>query len=332
MKFSLSSRDIKFSNSCENFTTKYLLEPNKQNPNKNHQKIKYMLIRKKPVINLFSIEKLIHKNFFNAYSNDKNFYNIKVINDIISNEGTHVVAEFKDYLIKGDDSEFLQRYYTILKSYKYLPKIFDYYQSCSVIFPNYVILPESKYIYKNIQKKQIVIDVQQDQEEKAEKIKKGIIKIEEDDIVFTSKAIYSILDQTDTSNIRGFFGLKHKNEEISETPYNIFNMIEKEEAGALKKKISLKKKDKKTCNNINIYNVENKSQLFSKMKSDKKQTIPKRNGFINKSSSKNNKFIGESKSKSKSKSKTKEKIKVKLIGLKIKSIKEIHQLIIKEII
>lgn len=122
MKFSLSSRDIKFSNSCENFTTKYLLEPNKQNPNKNHQKIKYMLIRKKPVINLFSIEKLIHKNFFNAYSNDKNFYNIKVINDIISNEGTHVVAEFKDYLIKGDDSEFLQRYYTILKSYKYLPK------------------------------------------------------------------------------------------------------------------------------------------------------------------------------------------------------------------
>ena len=311
MKFSLSSRDIKFSNSCENFTTKYLLEPNKQNPNKNHQKIKYMLIRKKPVINLFSIEKLIHKNFFNAYSNDKNFYNIKVINDIISNEGTHVVAEFKDYLIKGDDSEFLQRYYTILKSYKYLPKIFDYYQSCSVIFPNYVILPESKYIYKNIQKKQIVIDVQQDQEEKAEKIKKGIIKIEEDDIVFTSKAIYSILDQTDTSNIRGFFGLKHKNEEISETPYNIFNMIEKEEAGALKKKISLKKKDKKTCNNINIYNVENKSQLFSKMKSDKKQTIPKRNGFINKSSSKNNKFIGESKSKSKSKSKTKGKNKSK---------------------
>jgi hypothetical protein len=311
MKFSLSSRDIKFSNSCENFTTKYLLEPNKQNPNKNHQKIKYMLIRKKPVINLFSIEKLIHKNFFNAYSNDKNFYNIKVINDIISNEGTHVVAEFKDYLIKGDDSEFLQRYYTILKSYKYLAKIFDYYQSCSVIFPNYVILPESKYIYKNIQKKQIVIDVQQDQEEKAEKIKKGIIKIEEDDIVFTSKAIYSILDQTDTSNIRGFFGLKHKNEEISETPYNIFNMIEKEEAGALKKKISLKKKDKKTCNNINIYNVENKSQLFSKMKSDKKQTIPKRNGFINKSSSKNNKFIGESKSKSKSKSKTKGKNKSK---------------------
>ena len=311
MKFSLSSRDIKFSNSCENFSTKYLLEPNKQNPNKNHQKIKYMLIRKKPVINLFSIEKLIHNNFFNTYSNDKNYYNIKVINDIISNESTHVVAEFKDYLIKGDDSEFLQRYYTILKSYKYLPKIFDYYQSCSVIFPNYVILPESKYIYKSIQKKQIVIDVQQEQEEKAEKIKKGIIKIEEDDVVFTSKAIYSILDQTDTSNIRGFFGLKNKNEEISETPYNIFNMIEKEEAGALKKKISLKKKDKKTCNNINIYNVQNKSQLFSKMKNDKKQMIPKRNGLVNKSSSKNNKLIGESKSKSKSKSKTKGKNKSK---------------------
>ena len=210
MKSSFSSRFIKLSNSCYNFATKYLLSPNdpSNDPSNNHQKTKNYLMKKKPVISLNYLEKLINLNFVSLYSNDKNFYNIKVIDDIISNESTHVVAEFKDYLIKGDDSEFLQQYYSISRSHNYLPKIFDYYQSCSVIFPNYVILPESKYIYKNIQKKQIVIDVQQEQEEKANKIKKGIIKIEDNDDLFSSKVLYSILDQTDTSNIRGFFGIK----------------------------------------------------------------------------------------------------------------------------
>ena len=266
MKNSISSRFIRLSNSCQNFSTKYLISTNNftNTQNHNHQKTKNFLKRKKPVISLNSLEKLIYSNFVNLYSNDKNYYNVKVINDIISNESTHIVAEFKDYLIKGDDSEFLQKYYPSSKSSKYLPKIFDYYQSCSVIFPNYVILPESKYIYKNIQKKQIVIDVQQEQEEMAEKIKKGIIKIEEDDNLFTSKVLYSILDQTDTSNIRGYFGIKNKiDEDTNNTPYDILNIIKKEEACAeLKKKIGLKKKEKKFNNN----NIHNKIDVFLKIK------------------------------------------------------------------
>lgn len=39
------------------------------------------------------------------------YYNIKVINDIIYNEPTHVVSVFKDYLIHDDISEFLKRTY-----------------------------------------------------------------------------------------------------------------------------------------------------------------------------------------------------------------------------
>jgi len=80
-------------------------------------------------------------------------YNTKVIDQIIHNESTHVVAEFKEYLIKGDTSEFLMQYYKKKEIYNLLPKIFECYISCSVIFPNYVTLPESKYIYKNIKKK-----------------------------------------------------------------------------------------------------------------------------------------------------------------------------------
>ena len=268
MKNSISSKYLKFSNSCQDFTTKYLISSNKPSTTQteNHLKTKNFLKRKKPKISLHSIEKLIHLNFLNLYSNDKNYYNIKVINDIISNESTHIVAEFKDYLIKGDDSEFLQQYYDVSKSIKYLPKIFNYYQSCSVIFPNYVVLPESKYIYKNIQKKQIVIDVQQEQEEKMDKIKKGIIKIEDDDNLFTSKVIYSILEQTDTSNIKRFFGIKNKNnEESNDTPSNILNIIEKEEEGAIKKKIGLKKNEKQSSN----INIHNKSEVYLKIKTDK---------------------------------------------------------------
>ena len=39
------------------------------------------------------------------------YYNVKVINDIIYNDETHLVSMFKDYLILDDISEFLKRSY-----------------------------------------------------------------------------------------------------------------------------------------------------------------------------------------------------------------------------
>jgi hypothetical protein len=41
----------------------------------------------------------------------KDFYNVKIVNDIIYNEPTNIVAIFKDYLIYDDLSEFLKRFY-----------------------------------------------------------------------------------------------------------------------------------------------------------------------------------------------------------------------------
>jgi hypothetical protein len=118
------------------------------------------------------LEKIVNQQFIKSNSLNKDFYNIKIINEIICNENTHIVAEFKDFLIKGDYSEFLQKVYTMSECKRCLPKIFEYYDSCSVIFPNYVILPESKYIYKNIQRKQRIIDNQEDLENKKKKFKK----------------------------------------------------------------------------------------------------------------------------------------------------------------
>jgi hypothetical protein len=88
----------------------------------------------------------------------RDFYNVKIINDIIYNEQTHTVAVFKDYLIYDDLSEFLKRYYDEGESAARLPKICEFYEKYSKVFPNYVNLPLNKMMYKNIERKQKVID------------------------------------------------------------------------------------------------------------------------------------------------------------------------------
>ena len=184
-----------------------------------------------------------------------------MIEDILNNESTHLVAEFKDYLIMGDITEFLQKSYNIQECKKYLPKIYEYYNSCSVIFPNYVTLHESKYIYKSIRKKQKVIDNQQEQEEKQEKIKKGDIKLEDNEEFFSSKTFYSILDQTNTSNVKCFFGINDNNNiDANETPNNIVEKLEKAEKDAkdaVQKKMNLIKNNKTPILDINNSNNNN---------------------------------------------------------------------------
>jgi hypothetical protein len=93
-------------------------------------------------------------------------YNSKVINDIIFNEDTHIVCIFKDYLIFDDVNEFLKRYYTADESSNRLTKMFDFYTKYSKVFPNYVAVSESKYMFKNIEKKQKLLDDIQNQNPK----------------------------------------------------------------------------------------------------------------------------------------------------------------------
>ena len=250
------------------------------------------------------LEKYVHKYFITFYKNSKNDFNIRMIDDILNNESTHLVAEFKDYLIMGDITEFLQKSYSMKEVKKYLPKIYDYYNSCSVIFPNYVVLHESKYIYKSIRKKQKVIDNQQEQEEKKEKIKKGDIKLEENEEFFGSKTFYSILNQSNTSNVKMFFGLDENNNNIDadETPNNIVTKLEQAENEAMQTKINLIKNKNKpilktdtnanntnnnlneddTSNNVNSINSNNNSKLLANNKNNSKiylkNIIKQRNG------------------------------------------------------
>ena len=170
--------------------------------------------------------KTVKQQFQSKYSYNLNFYNIKIINQIICSNNTHIVAKYKDYLIYGDYSEFLQKTYLFKESLELLPQILKYYQRYYVIFPNYVNLSQSKIIYSNIIKKQKIIDQYQDLEEKKEKIKKGIIRVNKDiNPIFTTQVLDSIINQTDTSGIQVFFGLKNKESSKNISIENLINKI-----------------------------------------------------------------------------------------------------------
>ena len=92
------------------------------------------------------------------YEVKEDAYNLNVIDNIIFNEKSHLVAKFKDYLITDDEYEFLKRYYNEEEARIRLKKFLKYYHEYSLFYPNYSLLPESEIIYRNINSKQNIID------------------------------------------------------------------------------------------------------------------------------------------------------------------------------
>ena len=111
-----------------------------------------------------------HKNIIKwkleKYDTTPLFYNKFQILLLMENAKTHLVSVFKDYLIYDDTSEFIKEYYYKKHIYPRLKTIYEFYESSSYLFPNYTVISEGKYIYKNIIKKQKLIDYLEDLEEK----------------------------------------------------------------------------------------------------------------------------------------------------------------------
>ena len=92
---------------------------------------------------------------------------------LMENANTHLVSLFKDYLLFDDSTEFFKEYYHKKEIYPRLKTIFDYYESSSYLFPNYTAINEGKYIYRNIIRKQKLIDYLEDlEDQKKEKEEK----------------------------------------------------------------------------------------------------------------------------------------------------------------
>ena len=96
---------------------------------------------------------------------------------LIFNEKCRAVARFNDYLILDDNTEFLKRYYTFEEVLPKLKTIFAFYETYSRIFPNYMVLRGSECLYRNIRKKQKMIDafnqIKKEEEENRERLKIG---------------------------------------------------------------------------------------------------------------------------------------------------------------
>ena len=134
-------------------------------------------------------------------------FDILIIENLMCNGRCHLVAVFKNYLIEDDKSEYLRRFYKKKESNPRLKKLFAYHDETSVIFPNYVPLAESKYLYNNVIKKQRVIDEQQSLE-KIRKDNKGKrnSSIKKEERMFNSTIVGEILT-SNKSVIRIMFGL-----------------------------------------------------------------------------------------------------------------------------
>ena len=95
---------------------------------------------------------------FKKYTSGDFSYNKILANNLVFNDSCRIVARFKDYLILDDNTEFIRRFYFNDESHPRLNRILNFYETYSKIFPNYMILKESKYLYRNIRKKQKMID------------------------------------------------------------------------------------------------------------------------------------------------------------------------------
>ena len=130
------------------------------------------------------LRQISYTKLFKKYTSGNFSYHKILANNLIFNDTCRIVARFKDYLIFDDNTEFLRRFYTNEESYPRLDRILTFYETYSKIFPNYMILKESKYLYRNIRKKQKMIDavneIKREEEENRKKMKQNNGKIDKD--------------------------------------------------------------------------------------------------------------------------------------------------------
>ena len=232
---------------------------------------------KHKLLSMKQLEKNVRKRLLKFYVN-KNYFNILKIDEIINNEKSHVVSEFKDFLVIGDTAEFILEYYPYSTTRIIYPQILDYYNQNLFIFPNYVTLPESKYIYNNIQKKQKIIDIQEENNKNENNHKDKDIKIKK---IFSEDDMDSILNQTNTSGLKQYFGLLSSKSDTENSNYidergkQVAKLINKINEIEEKNKSKSNQDTKKSLNKINPY--DNSNNVKKRNSKDKFRNNGKKN-------------------------------------------------------
>ena len=182
-------------------------------------------------VNLFQTENKNHNNPYRLfllyklrkkYDSKLNIYNIKKVNELIFNIPSHFTAIFKEYLLKEEEAEFLKRIYHKNEIDKKLKNIFYFYDKYSKIFPNYIVIPEGHHLYRNILKKQKMIDKLQKIKEEEMKNKQMLLD-RSFDTIFSNGAIDSIYnynkDSFNSNTLGSLFSLENNNDKDEEEEF-----------------------------------------------------------------------------------------------------------------
>ena len=95
-----------------------------------------VLNSKKKSLVLQKYPKIISKNL-SKYQTTREKYNISIIHSIVFDQKNHLVAEFKNYLLWDETSEFLKRFYKKKESKNRIPRISEYYEKYTLYAPVY---------------------------------------------------------------------------------------------------------------------------------------------------------------------------------------------------
>ena len=182
----------------------------------------------------FNILKKINHYLYKKYINFKYSYSLICINNLISNEKCQIVARFKEYLIYDDNTEFFNEYFNKKNLFSKLKYIFNFYNTFSRIYPNYIIIPENKFLYKNLRKKQKVIDefnakkLMKKNDKKLEQEQKLLLlKDDKDEKKFFNKSIVDSINRLNiSSNLNST--KKNSNNSYSKTLNYIVSSIKSE--------------------------------------------------------------------------------------------------------
>ena len=210
-------------------------------------------LKHSPLKYFISLEDRARYKLIKRYNKPLSYHDTKIINDILYNEKTHFVEQFKEYLIYEDYNEFLKRFYASNEIKIKLPKILFFYERYSKIYANYTVIPESKYMYKNIKRKQKMIDQMQNNDIHNSQFDDDENSNEDiSNTVFSPKVMNSIYSKTITT-----LNISEKDEDLSKITddQSINNFLGK--INLIENKINV---NYLRNNNFNKDNNKNKSQ------------------------------------------------------------------------
>ncbi len=211
---------------------------------------------------------LISKILLKKYTTSINDYNKIMINHLLKSSQMHYISVFKDYLLYDDISEFLNRFYNKDEITKKIFTITKYYSNSYKLYPNYSPLNEGKYIYKNIERKQRIIDLIESKPYIMKRKKK------ENYIIFNSTIYNSILAENynDKSKLKDLFGsnIFRNNEKDNDSFLSIINFT-KSLTEIIDNNNSQKDKEKYNVKNISYSNNKTDMTTISNTKETNKK-------------------------------------------------------------